>query len=142
MLQDFEGLTKQSIEFENERAQLEGTIDQLREKIEALEITLGEERVRMLGSRGLSSSSNAEFTPPRNGGESMSTQLLKTEFKKMIRDMKAEQMKALRVSLDMFLGEFRLLSLFLSKMLLRTSLVIIIPLFPNAPQIPDPVCPN
>ena len=104
MLQDFEGLTKQSIEFENERTQLEGTIDQLREKIEALEIALGEERVRMLGSRSLSSGSNPDFTSPRNGGESVSTQLLKTEFKKMVRDMKSEQMKALRVSLNILLG--------------------------------------
>lgn len=101
MLQDFEGLTKQSIEFENERMKLEKTIDQLREKIEALETALGEERIRMLGSRSLSSGGNAEFTSSRNGGESVSTQLLKTEFKRMIRDMRAEQMKILRVSFDL-----------------------------------------
>ena len=99
MLQDFEGLTKQSIEFENERTQLEGVIDKLREKAEALETALADERVRMLGSRTMSANSNGEFPGPRSGGESTSTQVLKTEFKKMMRDMRAEQMKALRVSL-------------------------------------------
>ncbi|KAF8422570.1 Up-regulated during septation-domain-containing protein [Tirmania nivea] len=101
MLQDFEGLTKQSIEFENERTQLEGMIDKLREKAEALEAALADERVRMLGSRSLSASSNGEFPRTRSGGESTSTQVLKTEFKKMMRDMRAEQMKALRVSLTL-----------------------------------------
>lgn len=96
MLQDFEGLTKQSIEFENERAQLEGVIDRLREKAEVLETALADERVRMLGSRSMSASSNGEFPGLRSGGESTSTQVLKTEFKKMMRDMRAEQMKALR----------------------------------------------
>jgi len=103
MLQDFEGLTKQSIEFENERTQLEGVIDKLREKAEALETALADERVRMLGSRSMSASSNGEFPGPRSGGESTSTQVLKTEFKKMMRDMRAEQMKALRVSLPFLL---------------------------------------
>lgn len=98
MLQDFEGLTKQSIEFENERTKLESVIDRLREKVEALETAVGDERVRMLGSRSMSAGSNGEFPGPRSGGESMSTQVLKTEFKKMMRDMRAEQMKALRVS--------------------------------------------
>lgn len=96
MLQDFEGLTKQSIEFENERTKLEGVIDRLREKAEALETALADERVRILGSRSMSASSNGEFPGPRSGGESTSTQVLKTEFKKMMRDMRAEQMKALR----------------------------------------------
>lgn len=95
MLQDFEGLTKQSIEFENERVQLEGVVDRLREKAEELEAALADERVRMLGSRSMSAGSNGEF-PGR--GESTSTQVLKTEFKKMMRDMRAEQLKALRVS--------------------------------------------
>ncbi|KAF8467629.1 Up-regulated during septation-domain-containing protein [Kalaharituber pfeilii] len=95
MLQDFESLTKQSIEFENERTQLEGVIDKLREKIEALETCLADEKVRMLGTRSMSAGSNGDYPTP-SGGESMSTQVLRTEFKKMMRDMRSEHLKALR----------------------------------------------
>ncbi|KAI5809045.1 Up-regulated during septation-domain-containing protein [Peziza echinospora] len=100
MLQDFEGLTKQSIEFENERVQLEGMVDRMKERCEALESALADERVRMLGSSSRSPSvsvGNGELPPPpRSAGESMSTQVLKSEFKKMMRDMRSEHMKNLR----------------------------------------------
>lgn len=94
MLADFELLTKQSLEHENERRALEGHIDALRDKVESLEATLAEEKIQRMGTNG------GELTPGTPGApESRSTTVLKNEFKKMMRDMRADQLKALRVSL-------------------------------------------
>lgn len=94
MLKDFEELTKQSIENEKERNKLEGTIDSLREKSDELETLLGEEKLKQLGTR---QGSIGELKSPAHRGESTSTTVLKQEFKKMMRDMRAEQARALRV---------------------------------------------
>ena len=98
MLKDFENLTKQSIETEQERTKLEATIDALRERCEELETQLGEEKLKQLGA-GARQPSLGDIRSPGLRGESTSTTVLKQEFKKMMRDMRAEQAKALRVSL-------------------------------------------
>ena len=111
MLYDFETVTKTSIEFENERTKLEDLIDSLRQKVETLETNLADEKVRWLGmgsTNGLHARSpsvgvNGLMTPGASagfgpGGENTSTTVLKSEFKKMMRDMRGEQMKLLRVS--------------------------------------------
>ncbi|RPB07202.1 hypothetical protein P167DRAFT_579512 [Morchella conica CCBAS932] len=95
MLADFENLTKQSIENENDRIKLEGVIDGLRDRCETLETSLADERVRWLGMR--TPSADGKLGTGRYGdGESTSTHVLKTEFKKMMRDMRSESMKTLR----------------------------------------------
>lgn len=85
-IEDYELMTKASIEFEKERDQLEASIDSVRERCEALETQLSDEKVRWLGAK-----SNAP-------SETTSTMFLKNEFKKMMRETRAENIKTLRVS--------------------------------------------
>jgi chromosome segregation ATPase len=89
-IEDYEVMTRASIEFEKERDQLESQIDSLRERGEALEAQLSDEKLKWLGMKN---------GGPGQGGptESTSTMVLKNEFKKMMRDTRAENMKALRV---------------------------------------------
>lgn len=87
-IEDYELMTKASIEFEKERDHMEATIDTMRERCEALETQLSDEKVKWLGAK-----SN---TP----SETTSTMVLKNEFKKMMRDTRAENIKALRVIFD------------------------------------------
>ena len=89
-IDDYEVMTRSSIEFEKERDQLESQIDSLRERTVTLEAQLSDEKVRGLGMKN---------SGPGQGGptESTSTMVLKNEFKKMMRDTRAENMKALRV---------------------------------------------
>jgi len=89
-IEDYEIMTKASIESEKERDHLEATIDSIRERCEALEAQLSEEKVKSLG---------AKSTAP---SETTSTMVLKNEFKKMMRDTRAENIKALRASSSCF----------------------------------------
>ncbi|CAZ81542.1 unnamed protein product [Tuber melanosporum] len=87
MLADFENLTKQAIEFENERMKLETLVDGLRTKCENLETNLADERVRWLGVRA---PNDGKLSGRHTGdvpGENTSTTVLKNEFKKMMRDI-------------------------------------------------------
>lgn len=90
-IEDYEVMTRANIEFEKERDQLEAQIDSLRDRSETLETQLSDEKVKLLGMRS---------PGPGQGGstESTSTMVLKNEFKKMMRETRAENMKALRVS--------------------------------------------
>jgi hypothetical protein len=90
-IEEYEIMAKASIEWEKERENLEGTIDKLRDERESLESQLSDEKVRWLGV----SSPGPEGVPPAAG--STSTTVLKNEFKKMMRDTRAENQKALRV---------------------------------------------
>ena len=89
---EYEAMTRASIEFEREREQIESNMDALRERCESAEGQLSEEKVRWLGmkSPGSTRDSMSQGTT--------STQVLKNEFKKMMRDTRAENMRALRVS--------------------------------------------
>lgn len=96
-IEEYEVMTKASIEWEKERETLEAQIDKLRDEREALESKLSDEQVKWLGIKspgGPSSDANANAT----GAGSTSTAVLKNEFKKMMRDTRAENAKALRVS--------------------------------------------
>jgi len=92
-IEDYELMTRASIEFEKERDQLDAAIDSLRERNETLEAQLSDEKVRWLGMKA---------SGPGQGGptESTSTMVLKNEFKKMMRDTRTENMKALRAEQD------------------------------------------
>ena len=102
---DYEEMTKASVEFEKERESLERTIDGLKEKIETLEGQIQEEKVQALGATRSPSTqtgtngvrdSMASITP--GGGASTSASVLRNEFKKIMRETRAEHSKALRVS--------------------------------------------
>ncbi|EEA20286.1 hypothetical protein TMatcc_000273 [Talaromyces marneffei ATCC 18224] len=87
-IEDYEAMTKASIEFEKEREQYEGMIDNLRDRIEQLEAQLSDERITWMG---------VSQTAMRDGAmETTSTMVLKNEFKKMMRDTRTENMKLLR----------------------------------------------
>ena len=91
-IDDYESMTKASIEFEKEREGFEGVIDRLRDRCEQLETQINEERINWMG---LSSPSSMG----RDGtSETTSTMVLKNEFKKMMRDTRTENMKILKVS--------------------------------------------
>ncbi|KAJ5595330.1 uncharacterized protein N7459_001538 [Penicillium hispanicum] len=89
-LDDYEAMTKASIEFEKERERFEGVIDSLRDRCEQLETQLSEERISWMN---LSSPTSVG----RDGtSETTSTMVLKNEFKKMMRDTRNENMKILK----------------------------------------------
>ena len=97
-IDDYEAMTKASIEFEKERERFEGFIDSLRDRCEQLETQLAEERISWMN---LSSPTSVG----RDGAsETTSTMVLKNEFKKMMRDTRNENMKILRVSFDFLPG--------------------------------------
>ncbi|KAJ6149435.1 hypothetical protein N7471_000634 [Penicillium samsonianum] len=89
-IDDYEAMTKASIEFEKERERFESFIDSLRDRCEQLETQLAEERISWMN---LSSPTSVG----RDGAsETTSTMVLKNEFKKMMRDTRNENMKILR----------------------------------------------
>lgn len=90
---EYEIMTQSTIAFEREREQLENIHDTLRDRCESLETQLSEEKVRWLGVKSPGSGGARDSMGPGT----TSTQVLKNEFKKMIRDTRAENMKALRV---------------------------------------------
>jgi len=94
-LAEFEDLTRAAVEAEREREGLERGVDRLRDRVEALEGQLADERVKWMGikSPGVA---GAEVAVPQQG---MGTAVLKNEFKKMMRDTRAEHLKALKVSI-------------------------------------------
>ena len=96
MIVEYETMTKQSIEFEKEREALERALDGLRDRCEHLETQLSDEKVRWFGvtSPGFGGSSERAVPPP----QTTSTTVLKNEFKKMMRDTRAENARMLRVS--------------------------------------------
>ena len=90
-ISEYETMTRASIEFEREREQLESNLDALRERCESVESQLSEEKVRWLGMKSPGSTRDS-MSPGTT-----STQVLKNEFKKMMRETRAENMRALRV---------------------------------------------
>lgn len=95
MAADFQELTRESLQLEHERAQLDALIDGLRDRCEALEGQLSDERVRWLGVKSPGGAAGRESMI---GREMTSTLVLRQEFKKMMRETRAEGVKLLRVS--------------------------------------------
>ena len=94
-LAEYEELARSGVEAERERDGMEALMDGLRERCEGLEGRLGEERIRWMGvkSRGAAAAAGGGGV----GGEATSTVVLKNEFKRMMRDTRAENLKLLRV---------------------------------------------
>jgi SMC interacting uncharacterized protein involved in chromosome segregation len=95
-ISEYEVLTRSSLEFEKEREQLERVIDGLRDRCESLESELSDEKIRWLGVRSPGSSGAKDASVPGT----TSTMVLKNEFKKIMRETRAENMKALRFEQD------------------------------------------
>ena len=95
MAADYEVLTKSSIDHEKEVEKLENAVDSFRDRYEALETQLAEERVSKLGVKSPGTPGDRGSTSTERGATS--TSVLKNEFKKMMKDTRAENMRALRV---------------------------------------------
>ncbi|KAF2460687.1 Up-regulated during septation-domain-containing protein [Lineolata rhizophorae] len=93
---EFEELTRAGVEAEREREGLERLVDGLRDKVEGLEGQLSEERVRWLGVRSPGAQTEGAGAGPGGGREMTSMMVLRNEFKKMMRDTRAENLKTLR----------------------------------------------
>ena len=93
-ISEYEVMTKSSIEYEKEREQLENTIDTLRDRIEALETQINDGKVESLGVNvpGMPGSRESQ------GSSNTSTAVLKNEFKKMMKETRAESLRVLRVN--------------------------------------------
>lgn len=87
-IDDYEAITKASIEMEKERERSDNIIDGLRDRCEQVETQLNEERINSLGATNTRDAAS----------ETTSTMVLKNEFKKMMRDTRAENMRILKVS--------------------------------------------
>lgn len=91
---EYEVMTKSSIEYEKEREQLENTIDNLRDRIEVLETQISDGKVESLGVNVPGKPGSRES----QGSSNTSTAILKNEFKKMMKETRAESLRVLRVS--------------------------------------------
>lgn len=98
MTADFQELTREALQQEHERGQLDSLIDGLRDRCEALEGQLSDERVRWIGVKSPNTPMNGErgstIMPAR---EPTSMQVMRSEFKKMMRETRAEGVRLLRV---------------------------------------------
>lgn len=90
---EYEVMTKSSIEHEKEREQLENIIDTLRDRIEVLETQISDGKVDSLGLNVPGKPGSRES----QGSSNTSTAVLKNEFKKMMRETRAESLRILRV---------------------------------------------
>ena len=93
---EFESMTKASIEFEKEREGLEAMVDRMRDRSDELENQLAEEKLRWMGVKSTMAAGNRDSSVPG----STSAHVLQKEFRKMMREMRAENMRALRVGQD------------------------------------------
>jgi len=103
-LNDFEELTKASVEAEKERDDLELQLDQLKDRAAELENRLAEEQVKWLGMTQPTSGFSSGNSPGGSGQvvvqQSTSALVLKNEFKKMMRETRTEHMRVLRAEQD------------------------------------------
>ena len=91
---EYEVMTKASIEYEKEREHSENTIDTLRDRIELLETQISDGKVESLGVNASGKPGSRESP----GSSKTSTAVLKNEFKKMMRETRAESLRVLKVS--------------------------------------------
>ncbi|EMR08188.1 hypothetical protein PNEG_03359 [Pneumocystis murina B123] len=95
MLNDFEQITRNMLDFESERTHLENTIDTLKEKCEELEGQLSDKKIQWLGKENLSpEKSNTEHN------EAMNIALLRKEFRKMVQEIREEHSKKMKAELE------------------------------------------
>ena len=99
LLAELRGMAEEQAELVRQGVAGEREVDAWRERCEGLEARLAEERIRWLGVK----SPGADIGGGGGGGpETTSTVVLKTEFKRMMRDTRAEHVRVLKVSLLFF----------------------------------------
>ncbi|KAG5513317.1 hypothetical protein PMAC_001380 [Pneumocystis sp. 'macacae'] len=96
MLNDFEQITRNMLDFESERTRLENTIDTLKEKCEELESQLSDKKIQWLGKENLS----PEKLNIKEHDEAMSIELLRKEFRKMVQEIREEHSKKMKAELE------------------------------------------
>jgi len=115
LVQDYEILVREELEVEKERESMESTIDDLKQKVEALEVTLGEERIRAMGKRHsmLSERGANEGMASKFGraGAGTTMSVMRNEFKKMMREARADHFRSLKVSGGLEVTGCKMLSL-------------------------------
>lgn len=100
LVAEHEALVQQSVEGERERDNIERTMDALREKTEDLEAKLSEERIKNMGRRTSEMSDTAGGMKSSEGSRSnaaTSMSVMRNEFKKMMREARAEHFRVMRV---------------------------------------------
>ena len=95
LVTEHEALVKQGVDAEKERDALEALLDTLRERIEKLETRLSEERLAKVGNIN----ANAVGADAARGAEATSMSVMRTEFKKLMREARAEHFRGLKVCL-------------------------------------------
>jgi hypothetical protein len=99
MTGDFQDLTREALQMEHERGQLDSLIDGLRDRVESLEGQLSDERVRWIGVKSPGETApgerNSALPPIR---ETTSVMVMRQEFKRMMRETRAEGVRLLKVS--------------------------------------------
>ena len=107
LLCEHEALVQQGVEAEREREKMEGAMDRLREELEGLRVRLSEERVFRMGRSGTASPASAggagvgerKVEPGREKEDVTSLRVIRSEFKKMMRDARSEHFRGLKVCL-------------------------------------------
>ena len=101
LIPEYERTVKQSVEAEKERETLETTVDSLRDRIEGLEARLSEQKVKTMGKSALqlpnAATQEVEKPADRGIGEGTSASIMRSEFKKIIKDMRTDHFKSLKV---------------------------------------------
>ncbi|KAG4305942.1 hypothetical protein PORY_000852 [Pneumocystis oryctolagi] len=91
MLNDFEQITRNMLDFESERTHLKNTIDALKEKCEELESQLSDKKIQWLNKENLS--------PEKlniKKQEAVNIELLRKEFHKMMQELREEHSKKMK----------------------------------------------
>jgi chromosome segregation ATPase len=101
LVQDYETLVREELEVEKEREAMESSIDELKQRVESLETTLSEERIRAMGKRQSMLSerdANEGMTSKvARAGAGTTMSVMRNEFKKMMREARAEHFRSLKV---------------------------------------------
>ena len=84
------------MEHEREREKLESVIESLRNKVEELDAQIQDDKIQNMGG-GLKSPGMMSTVSGAAGERGTSTTVLKNEFKKIVREIRAEHTKALKV---------------------------------------------
>lgn len=100
-----EGMVRQLIEAEKERESLEGVADSHKERIEELERSVSDGTINAMGrtngTNGSTAVKDASETP--RPPDSTSVGVMRQEFKKMMREMRADHFRAVKVRRVLFL---------------------------------------
>ncbi|KAK3058435.1 hypothetical protein LTS18_011298, partial [Coniosporium uncinatum] len=100
LVAELQDMTRAGVEAEREREDLESQVDGLKDRIDQLQAELADEKVRWLGIK-----SPGSVASGGGGGEGELTSLgaMRGEFKKLVREMRGEGVRALKVSFRLLL---------------------------------------